>query len=78
MTWITNYCLNLHWEVKDSSFFSLWVYLVPLEHQFFDLALKSPIIIMLTTGFRFAILSSNNFKFVKNVSNSFDDRLGDR
>ena len=51
MSWITS--LNRHWEDKDSGFLSSEVFL-SLEHQLFDLALKSPII-MLTSGLRFAI-----------------------
>ena len=50
MSWITNYLFNPHWEVKDLSFLpSSSVF--SLERQFFDLALKS-LIIMFTNGFR--------------------------
>ena len=69
-------CLDPHWKVKDS-IFSPWQIVLSLEHQFFDLALKSPII-SFTNWFRFAILSSNNSKFVKNVWNASYDWLGEQ
>ena len=63
MSWITNYLFKSTLGSQD--------------HQLFDLALKS-LIVMLTNGLLFAAEPSNNSKFDNNVSNSSDNWLGER
>ena len=58
-------CLNLHWEVKDSSFFAFITFFIiraPIFWPFIKLPKVMP-----TNRFQFAILSCNKSKFVKNV-----------